>query len=355
MAQHGCNYMRILPFVLLFTALTLRAANPSFGDFTTNQFGVAGNKVQIKSGASLTNVNMIGSVTLGGTSISNWNTGVIEASFNSNGTNSIWAQCQNKWFEYELIYTTNSSITANSWGLDRMWSVDRTSAYTYTKTMGIVTNGSWTFAVFVNGAASFVGGPHGYEFVTNAFVSWDGGVIALPVATTTNITTRRLSLMQSAGVYEFATSTKLAEHSWVMEWTADRLRVNQWIEWASNKTLDDAYMTMLPIARNMGAVQITDRAIISPYYIVKDVSAINFPANSERQGNDVTMWGLTSGIVARVVVTKWPATDPTKRAAFIIHNDATYNKIYFDVAGVGLNVIAGEIWDCSAEYYFQRN
>jgi hypothetical protein len=52
--------MRILLCLFLLVPLGLRAANPSFNDFNTNQFGVTGNKVAIKSGLPITNLSLIG-------------------------------------------------------------------------------------------------------------------------------------------------------------------------------------------------------------------------------------------------------------------------------------------------------
>lgn len=45
------------PFFLLLACAWLRAANPSFQDFNANQFNVGGNKVAVKNGPLLTNIN----------------------------------------------------------------------------------------------------------------------------------------------------------------------------------------------------------------------------------------------------------------------------------------------------------
>lgn len=47
--------MRLPLIFLLLVPFVLRAASPAFTDFDTNQFGTNGNKVEIKSGASITN------------------------------------------------------------------------------------------------------------------------------------------------------------------------------------------------------------------------------------------------------------------------------------------------------------
>lgn len=51
--------MRLLTTLFLFfMALAVEAANPAFTDFNTNQFNVGGNKVGVKNGALLTNLNV---------------------------------------------------------------------------------------------------------------------------------------------------------------------------------------------------------------------------------------------------------------------------------------------------------
>lgn len=47
----------LLLLITCLLGLSARAASPSFQDFNTNQFGVGGNKVAIKSGALLTNIS----------------------------------------------------------------------------------------------------------------------------------------------------------------------------------------------------------------------------------------------------------------------------------------------------------
>lgn len=49
--------MRILiAFIFALLAVSVEAANPSFGSFNTNQFNVTGNKVAVRVGAPLTNI-----------------------------------------------------------------------------------------------------------------------------------------------------------------------------------------------------------------------------------------------------------------------------------------------------------
>lgn len=49
--------MRILiAFIFALLAVSVEAANPSFGSFNTNQFNVTGNKVAVRVGAPFTNI-----------------------------------------------------------------------------------------------------------------------------------------------------------------------------------------------------------------------------------------------------------------------------------------------------------
>lgn len=58
--------MRLFLLFLLAVPVWLRAANPSFGDFSQNQFAINGNKVYIKSGATATNLAVTGTLTQNG-------------------------------------------------------------------------------------------------------------------------------------------------------------------------------------------------------------------------------------------------------------------------------------------------
>src|SRR5438477_5748900 len=87
--------MRLL-ILLVLLPLSIRAANPSFGDFDATQFRTNGNKVSIKSGATLTNLAGIGTMTLNGSAVStNGGSGLTNSGMTLNtlqkatGTNSI--------------------------------------------------------------------------------------------------------------------------------------------------------------------------------------------------------------------------------------------------------------------------
>lgn len=61
----------LIALLMLLAAVATQAANPAFQDFNTNQFGTAGNKVAIKSGPILTNVQDTGTSKLNALQVSN--------------------------------------------------------------------------------------------------------------------------------------------------------------------------------------------------------------------------------------------------------------------------------------------
>jgi hypothetical protein len=84
----------LLSIFLACTAIMAQAANPSFSDFNANQFDTTGNKVNLKAGAKLTNVFLVGFWSSNGVylgAVTNVNLVGFTLLTNANGTLSIGA------------------------------------------------------------------------------------------------------------------------------------------------------------------------------------------------------------------------------------------------------------------------
>lgn len=185
----------------------------------------------------------------------------------------------------------------------------------------IVNGGEWSRAVMEAGAADFVGGYHGYEVTESITLddssNWNNG----------RRVTKELKAETESVLFRHGTDTPIADVKTTYNFTSERLEVAQTITWREQVEVETAYLSMLPIKRQLpNGEQITDIGYRSPDYEPEDILTDEFPVIETVGTRNVRVEGSWSDIVASISITELSGV-PEPRV--FISNSAEYNKVYF--------------------------
>lgn len=215
----------------------------------------------------------------------------------------------------------------------------------------IIQYGEWEMAIKENGATDFVGGVmHGDEFVTSFAAFFDGKYIEFGESQT--LFGKEFIIESHSDFYRDTSITngellKLGKHYKKYVFNKDGLTLTQKIEWATDVTLSNCYLCMLPIKRKINndntGDNITTNAMATDL-INYDISEANWVGDlrTPRNGRErMNIWGNESGISAFINNKSLPNLETN---AGFVQNVPTYNKYYYDFSG-GVVVHAGDVWE----------
>ncbi len=258
----------------------------------------------------------------------------------------------NNYIKYQLKKTIESSINANSWGLHQGYEVVRAGDYDFSVTSidRIINTGEWECAISISGEDDFMGNAaHGDELLSNERLLIDG--VEKNISTIENFRCKELTFIQVSDLEKPSTSVPVCRHIKIYKINSSRIFLEQRLEWLSSELLHNAFLTMLPIDRHNGTVQITDKAFRDDNFVVDDVSTPGFTGgvNDPAPNNvkTISIWGNTSGISAEVSILEVSANLPNSK--FYISNASIYNKLYYDYCG-DYTTTVGEKWVVKTEY-----
>jgi len=171
----------------------------------------------------------------------------------------------------------------DTWNIDGAFEVTKLGDFVFGNSYRLVNGGEWELAIFENGMSDFVGGwYHGDEIVTNKMLLVDNIIQDLTVPK--NIIGKEIKFLVWSDLYRDNTMTpdalgKIATHFKQYTWAGEGLDLQQTVNWLTNLTVTQGYLSMLPIKRKVGndntGAQITDKAFTSDY-IIYDVSNSGF-------------------------------------------------------------------------------
>lgn len=247
------------------------------------------------------------------------------------------------------------NYNSDLWRLYRAEVMRREGRFAFRNVYGynghVVNEGEWECALLEQGMPDFIGGFHGDERMTGSALWIDGE--RLEEGKTLLRPCREVRFEQSSVMYRCNTDQQAALHHKHYRWTADGLELSQQVEFLLPMTLREAYLAMLPVARKLHGctgAQITDRARYGTDGDTADVGEERFvhPIGKWQSGiTQAHVWGQASGLHTSVTVEYMPRL-PGMR--FRLDGRPQYNKFYFDFAGDGYRVSAGERWSSRTLY-----
>lgn len=246
----------------------------------------------------------------------------------------------------------------------RLYKAVQCDGETLTPELELVNAGEWECAIthanathVESSAKDHVGGYHGDELQISSKFFVDG--IEKDQNFISNLNkAKAIGFTQHSKIYFQDTQTELAEHFKFIEISKDGVYLKQKLIFLTNVDLSTAWVTMLPILRTSGAVQITDRSARSnDYYTqVDDNTVENFtrrytPVND---GTKIKLWSNDNKYSAEVELIK-TAKFSNQENVFIT-NGGGYNKVYVSATnGVNSNpmtVPKDTVWEIETKYRF---
>jgi len=262
----------------------------------------------------------------------------------------------NRYIEYNIKHILNESSNTDLWRLYELYESENTSdsdIYSFKRVYDgkpIANAGGWEFAIREVGASDFIGEYHGDEKLKSVLLSVDGNPISI---NDSQYIAENFSFEQNSELYSWHSGEIVALRKKQYIFSHSGLILNQRIEWLASLNLNHAYMTMFPIKRKIdgdSGDQITDTGVFYPSGYVQDITNSGFDVNVSSNDNEVWITGEDSNFRAEIKMNIYPTISNYK--LFISNTDA-YNKVYFDIAGTGLNnytTSIGEIWETSSSY-----
>lgn len=201
----------------------------------------------------------------------------------------------------------------------------------------IISSGEWECALRESGGKpDAIGGYHGDELQTNSFFLVDG--IYYDQTALINTAAKEIQFVQESVIYSCNTQTPICNHVKRYRITTAGIELTQDFEWLAATELDAAWLSMLPIKRNLDITTgelITDHGIRYPGYAVEDLSTYTADGSarvftSAAAGDSMHVYGETSGISAEMILLETPGLP---NADFHFSDASAYNKIYYNAIG----------------------
>lgn len=253
----------------------------------------------------------------------------------------------NRFIEYQLVKTDNSEINASGWRIGQCFLCNEDKTHiTY-----ITTNTEWDMAIEPDGAPDFIGmGSHGDEIMDDFSLCIDGENIAENAVLSGEF--RELQLNCGTTMYDPTDHTSVVGyHRKQITIKADgTINLQNQVEFAKDITMNKSYLAMLPIRRNNGDVQITNRIIDNLDFIPTDCSTTDFVPNADNGGvgaakRGVTRYDIYGDDLGIYAYTEVKRKEPNLESSFsVISKTASYNKVYDAFCGDGTSVSAGDVW-----------
>ena len=255
---------------------------------------------------------------------------------------------------YEFAHVVNAGINADNWRIIKAFSCDDNLA----KRFDITNAGEWEMAIRILGRSDFIGGSlHGDEILGSITFIVDGVKKSLEEMAEPS-TFKTLRIAENTLMCDPANSFPVvATHGKEYTFSDEGLTLKQFVNWKTEQEIETSYMTMLPILRGNGGLQVTDTYYADDDFMEYDISVPGKTlAFAYKKGvRNVTVYSNKSGVCASVEIVKAP--DTTGGGWFQVSDAETYNKLYFTCAGY-INTHTteiGERWETETRYNISVN
>lgn len=213
----------------------------------------------------------------------------------------------------------------------------------------ITNSGAWECAIKEDGAADFIGSvAHGDDILSSYGLWIDGIYYDDEDDFPTEFSCTRIKFNQTSKLYdeganlvgEFADATRMWE--FYAENNRSVIEIDSHIEMLRDATLNDVYLSMMPLLRTSGSDQISDTAVRitdGSVTLVEDVTNSGFTTVLDKSDTVFMSCAENSIAVEASVTNGW---DNISTRTFNVSPSASYNKLYWDYAGNGYSAADGE-------------
>lgn len=260
--------------------------------------------------------------------------------------------------------TANPQSNTDLWRIYRLWECDSN----YNGTLELVNSGEWECAIThtentqINGVnKDHVGGYHGDEIQTDSKFFVDGVLKAQDFTVSGIKKADTIEFVQHSTIYFQNTTRPLCDHIKHITFSNEGVRVKQQLNF-KYETVDmaTAWVTMLPVLRMSGSIQVTDTSALSDDWFlqVDDNTIEGFTRRYTpiKDGKVIKQWGKDSGYSFTTTLVNVPNKHPNQ--SMFITNGGGYNKLYIsatDATTVNpVTVTQGTIWDIESLYQFDK-
>jgi len=256
----------------------------------------------------------------------------------------------NKYIGIDILHNVNPSIRADNFTLRNVnvYEFDGEN-FTILPNTSIVTGGEWDCAIKELGKSDFMGGiSHGDEVYTSVVAFVDGKLIDID----------NDNFLMECNEVDFYTKSHLlevdnpvdnilAQHDKKFIINKSGIYVEQRVKFLQSIELDNSYLLMLPIARDISGVYVTNKGYMDNDYAIKDLS---------NQGNvitgtkakSVTIYNQGAGHQVKARVELIDSNNETDDFWMFLPTSA-YNKIYQRFVHNKTTEI-NEVWYCKAKF-----
>ena len=255
----------------------------------------------------------------------------------------------------DFVHNCNTTTNTDVWrlGSSSIYTKNYDNSFTKFKNFNIINDGEWECALKEVGAKDFIGGlAHGDEIMSDMLFLLDG----LPIDLTSNgiYTGNKITILENSVMNRVdRLDDKVAKHVRYYEITKDDIIITQKVEWLQSLTMTKSYLTMLPIARTIGATEdgeyITNKGFKNNYFNILDLSYGHNNVLYENGVSEAVIWNDGAGykVFAKVEILE---SNELPNANMAFSGAANYNKLYFDYCGDEYKTSVGEIWNNKARY-----
>lgn len=260
---------------------------------------------------------------------------------------------------------SNGQSNADLWRIYRLFECD---PETRSGVLELVNSGEWECAITHSEATQaegvakdHVGGYHGDELLTNAKFFIDGVLKPQEFTVSDVKKAKKIEFIQHSVIYFQNTMRPLCDHIKHITFTKDGVHLKQSLNFKYEAVdMSTAWITMLPVLRMSGSVQVTDTSARSnDVYLQEDdntLEGFTRRYTPVRDGDVIKQWGKVSGYSFETTLIKTPNVHPNQNV--FITNGGGYNKIYVSATG-GENtspfmVQKDTVWNIETMYQFNK-
>lgn len=291
---------------------------------------------------------------IGSGSTSNWDKSNIY--FNKSADSAYFWQAGSKsnYIRTSLVRAMTSSDPASAADPTDVWRLTNSyemSGETGNAVKSLVAGGEWDAALSYVGSTTHVGGWHGNEVITSAYFLCDGAYYAQDAVFDDYF--KEVKLVQESNIFLQGLSDVMLKRKKIMSVAKNGIRNRQEFYWEIPKSLVTGFVTMLPVLRLSGAIQITDTDIRLPDNQVYDVATTDFDLVKTpiAAGSEIIVSGETSKLSAKLIVNE---IEGLPSPNLFVSNSSNYNKMYLgafnNTGGVRYTPSVGEKWVIDVTY-----
>lgn len=251
------------------------------------------------------------------------------------------------YIRFNFEHYINNSNNADCWLVHPLYAVDDNFATRFALTV----MGEFECAIKISNAPDFMGGSnHGSEVMESLEVYVDGALTA-PSDIVDYTPFNALRIIERSTLYDPNDEvTQVAVHGKEYVFSADGLKINQFVNWLANENLSSSYMAMLPVAKT-----VTNKLIPDDTYQAVDLPSGYF----SRTGIEyVIPYSASAGFSVKFGIPRWDISGSIQnKGKFLITDNGGngYNKCYFFCCDDGSSVSSGDRWITTTLYEFGIN